>query len=85
MKSAIIADIHANYAELHRIPAYQVMASGHTHIPFRREIGKARLVNPGSLAGARGTSPQASHGIREDGHFQLKCYSYPFVQEQLAN
>lgn len=76
-----------------------VVVVGHTHVPFLRSIGKRHLVNPGSLAGLKITSPQASYATWEDGRFQLKRYSYPFeetvteigampisqpVQEQLA-
>lgn len=76
-----------------------VLIVGHTHVPFLRSIGGKQLVNPGSLAGLRITSPQASYAIWEDGRFHLKRYSYPFeetvngieampisqpVQEQLA-
>lgn len=50
---------------------------GHTHEPLHRKIGNITIVNPGSLAGLRITSPQASYAVWEDGHLQLKRYSYP--------
>lgn len=76
-----------------------VVIVGHTHVPFLRTIGEKQLVNPGSLAGLKITSPQASYATWEDGLFHLKRYSYAFeetvdeieampisqsVQEQLA-
>ena len=57
-----------------------VVIVGHTHVPFLRSIGKKHLVNPGSLAGLKVTSPQASYATWEDGHFHLKRYSYPFEE-----
>ena len=57
-----------------------VVIVGHTHIPFLRPIGKRHLVNPGSLAGLKVTSPQASYATWEDSHFHLKRYSYPFEE-----
>jgi protein phosphatase len=50
---------------------------GHTHVPFSREFARQRLVNPGSLGGLGAASPQASYALWEDGHLQLKRYSYP--------
>ncbi len=57
-----------------------VVIVGHTHVPFLRSIGERQLVNPGSLAGLKITSPQASYAIWENGHFHLKQYSYPFEE-----
>jgi len=56
---------------------------GHTHEPYFRKIRTVGFLNPGSLAGLRVTSPQASYAIWEDGQFQLKRYSYP-VEETIA-
>lgn len=57
-----------------------VVIVGHTHVPFVRTIGKLRLVNPGSLAGLKITSPQASYALWEDGRIHLRRYSYPFEE-----
>jgi protein phosphatase len=57
-----------------------IVIVGHTHVPFIRSFGKTRLVNPGSLAGLKVTSPQASYAFWEDGRIQLKRYSYPFEE-----
>jgi hypothetical protein len=46
------------------------------------------LVNPGSLGGLGAASPQASYALWEDGHLQLKRYSYPLrntVEENSEN
>ena len=70
--SAWGAEVASTYAD--------VVIVGHTHIPFLRRIGKEHLLNPGSLAGIKITSPQASYAIWEDGDFHLKRYSYPFEE-----
>lgn len=53
---------------------------GHTHEPCLRKIRTVGFVNPGSLAGLRITSPDASYAVWEDGQFQLKRYAYPFEE-----
>jgi protein phosphatase len=60
-----------------------VLVAGHTHQPLLRKLGRITHVNPGSLAGLRITSPQASYAIWEDGRLQLKRYSYP-LEETIA-
>lgn len=60
-----------------------VLIVGHTHEPLLRKLGHVSLVNPGSLAGLRITSPQASYAIWEDGQFHLKRYSYP-IEETIS-
>jgi protein phosphatase len=57
-----------------------VTVVGHAHVPFLRTLGKIHLLNPGSLAGLKLTSPQASYATWEDGQFHLKRYSYPFEE-----
>lgn len=56
---------------------------GHTDEPYFRKLRTVGFLNPGSLAGLRATSPQASYATWEDGQFQLKRYSYP-VQETIS-
>ena len=51
---------------------------GHTHEPQLMHLGSVTLLNPGSLAGLRVTSPRASYAVWEDGEIHLKQYSYPF-------
>jgi putative phosphoesterase len=54
-----------------------IIVVGHTHVPFTRTFHNASLLNPGSLGGLGATSPAASYAVWEDGHLQLKGYSYP--------
>ncbi|MGC2160719.1 MAG: metallophosphoesterase family protein [Silvibacterium sp.] len=61
-----------------------VTVVGHTHVPFLRTLGKLYLLNLGSLAGLKVTSPQASYATWEDGQFHLKRYSYPFDETVAA-
>jgi protein phosphatase len=55
-----------------------IVAVGHTHIPFTRDLQFERLVNPGSLGSLGGSGPKASYATWEDGHLLLKHYSYAF-------
>jgi protein phosphatase len=56
------------------------LVAGHTHEPLLRKLGRVTHVNPGSLAGLRVSSPQASYAIWEDGQLHLRRYSYPFEE-----
>jgi putative phosphoesterase len=58
----------------------EVLVVGHTHEPVLRQLGHVRMVNPGSLAGLRVTSPQASYATWENGELRLKRYSYRFEE-----
>jgi putative phosphoesterase len=53
-----------------------IVAVGHTHMPFLRSLPLGALVNPGSLAAFGTASPEASYATWEDGHFELKHYPY---------
>ena len=61
-----------------------ILIVGHTHEPLLKCLGKITLINPGSLAGLKITSPQASYATWEDGRIHLNCYSYP-VEETIAS
>lgn len=50
---------------------------GHTHIPFVRKIGNKLLMNPGSIGQPKAGKPDACYAVWEDGHFDLKQFSYP--------
>jgi len=54
-----------------------VVLTGHTHVPFVRQIGSKVLVNPGSLGQPKTGTPEACYAIWEDGTVTLKRYSYP--------
>jgi len=49
---------------------------GHTHVPFRFEIGKTTVLNPGSVGLPRDGDPRASYAIIEDGRIELKRVEY---------
>jgi putative phosphoesterase len=66
-----------------RLVRDDVLVVGHTHEPAVMNLGKVTVVNPGSLAGIRITSPNASYAIWDDGRLHLKQYSYP-VQETIG-
>ena len=53
-----------------------VILLGHTHVPAIRRVGKAHLVNPGSLGQPRHGLPSATYGVWEDGHLQIKHIDY---------
>ena len=50
---------------------------GHTHLPFVLDLGRHRVVNPGSLGQPKHGAPRACYAIWEDGHIELRSYSYP--------
>lgn len=54
-----------------------VILTGHTHIPFVRQVGSKTLVNPGSLGQPKTGTPEACYAIWENGTVMLKRYSYP--------
>jgi putative phosphoesterase len=49
---------------------------GHTHMPFKREIGGKWIVNPGSVGQPKGNGPLASYAIWEDGEVLHKQTPY---------
>ncbi|MGO8718326.1 MAG: metallophosphoesterase family protein [Acidobacteriaceae bacterium] len=54
-----------------------VILTGHTHIPFARQIGAKQLVNPGSLGQPKTGNPEACYVVWHDGTVTLKRYAYP--------
>lgn len=54
-----------------------VILTGHTHIPFVRQIGAKKLVNPGSLGQPKTGNPEACYAVWQDGTVTLKRYAYP--------
>ena len=49
---------------------------GHTHKPFVRQIGRLRVVNPGSLGMPVDGDPRGCYAIWEDGRIELKRVNY---------
>jgi len=62
-------------AELEGIVA-DVILLGHTHVPGLRRIGKAHIVNPGSLGQPRHGLPSATYAVWDDGHLQIHHIDY---------
>lgn len=54
-----------------------VLAVGHTHTPFIRQIGSTTIVNPGSLGQPKTGRPFACYAVWEEGRISLKEYQYP--------
>ncbi len=49
---------------------------GHTHTPFIKQVGRTTVVNPGSLGQPKTGKPDACYAVWQDGHFELKQFSY---------
>jgi protein phosphatase len=49
---------------------------GHTHTPFLKRVGQTTVVNPGSLRQPKTGKPDACYAVWQDGHFELKQFSY---------
>jgi len=59
-----------------------ILLVGHTHIPFARELGQRKVVNPGSLGQPKTASPAARYAMWDTaqgrGGIELRCFDYPF-------
>jgi protein phosphatase len=53
-----------------------VLAVGHTHLPFQATYGGCQVVNPGSVGQPKHGSPQACYAIWEDGRLRLASQPY---------
>jgi len=53
-----------------------VLLTGHTHLPFVREISGRLVVNPGSLGQAKHGRPEACYAVWEDGRIELHSVPY---------
>ncbi len=62
--------------EVANLPACTLLA-GHTHLPFVLDLGRHRVVNPGSLGQPKHGAPRACYAIWEGGEIELRSYSYP--------
>lgn len=60
-----------------------IIAVGHTHVPFIRKFGKQTLVNPGSIGQPKTGKPEACYAVWEDGQLCLRSYVYP-ISETIA-
>jgi predicted phosphodiesterase len=57
-----------------------VLLVGHTHLPFHREFGERRVVNPGSLGQPKTGKPAACYAVWDDGTIELRSFEYPFKE-----
>lgn len=62
--------------------AADVVIVGHTHVPLIREVGRQRLINPGSIGQPKTGSQEACYGVWENGTLELKRYAYPVEQTE---
>jgi len=51
---------------------------GHTHQQFSMDVGKTKVINPGSLGLQRDGNPMARYAIIEDGQIELKQIEYDY-------
>jgi predicted phosphodiesterase len=49
---------------------------GHTHLPFVRRVGKATVVNPGSLGQPKDGDPRGCYAVLEDDRVELRRVAY---------
>ncbi|MEZ6121956.1 MAG: metallophosphoesterase family protein [Planctomycetaceae bacterium] len=49
---------------------------GHTHIPMDLQLGKTRIVNPGSVGQPRDGDPRAAYAVIEDGRVEHRRVEY---------
>ena len=57
-----------------------ILMVGHTHLQFAREVGKLKLVNPGSLGQPKIGRPDACYAVWNDGRIELQSFEYPFEE-----
>lgn len=53
-----------------------VLIVGHTHLPFTRQVGRLRIVNPGSVGQPLDGDPRAAYAMWQDGEFSLRRVTY---------
>jgi len=61
--------------EAERVEA-DVLLTGHTHLPFVRQIGCRLVVNPGSVGQPKHGRVEASYAVWEDGRIELRAAAY---------
>lgn len=53
-----------------------VLVVGHTHLPFARECGRLRIVNPGSVGQPLDGDPRAAYALWQDGEIRSRRVAY---------
>jgi putative phosphoesterase len=49
---------------------------GHSHVPFQLQLGRSRVINPGSVGQPRDGDPRAAYAVIEDGRVDLRRVAY---------
>lgn len=57
-----------------------VLVVGHTHTPFRQNVGNTTIVNPGSLGQPKTGRSRACYAVWEDNKISLREYEYPLEE-----
>ncbi len=57
-----------------------VLLVGHTHLPFMRQIGMKKVVNPGSLGQPKTGRAAACYAVCDGGAIELRSFDYPFEE-----
>jgi len=57
-----------------------ILLVGHTHLPFIRQIGTKKIVNPGSLGQPKTGRPSACYAVWDEGRIELRSFEYPFEE-----
>jgi predicted phosphodiesterase len=63
-------------SEIEGLQADMVL-TGHTHLPFTMNLGKLRIVNPGSVGQPKHGAPKACYAVWENGRLSLRSCHYP--------
>jgi putative phosphoesterase len=58
----------------------EIIAVGHTHIPFIRRLNGQVVVNPGSIGQPKNGKPEACYAVWEGGQLSLRSYAYPLAR-----
>lgn len=74
-----IMTIDEDYLERNNFK-YDILISGHTHIPRNEDIGPKKYLNPGSVGQPRDGNPAASYLVLSENNYKFKRVKYP-VQE----
>lgn len=53
-----------------------VLCVGHTHVPFHLDLGRVRVLNPGSVGQPRDGDPRCSYAVIENGRVELRRVPY---------
>jgi predicted phosphodiesterase len=49
---------------------------GHTHVPFKLELGKTTVLNPGSVGQPRDGDPRAAYAVIDNGNIDFRRVEY---------